>query len=387
MVKEDTIFLQILSDYLNNRKSVIEAGVDWNKIISCARKHQVEGIVYYQCKSSIPNEQHQQLVKLYAANLFYYTNRVKQFEEIAERLSKEKVPFYTVKGLNIAEFYSVPALRTMGDCDIVVHSEDKSRVHDIMISLGYANSTQQDTEWVYYKNRLEFEIHDHLLYDEVVNSQISQDFTELAWEYTKESERPFQYELDWSFHLVFLILHLKKHFLNSGVGFRQFMDLTVVAHNQKIDWIWVEKTLAELDLLDFSKVCFALCEYWFVIKMPLTCDLSDEFIEKSTEKVFHNGVFGFDDESNRKNRIINVFRNTKRIKTLFSLCFPSYNNMRFVPYYSFVNGKPWLLPAAWVYRVYRLIVYRQGSVKLIGESIQSGGEFAERDKDLREWGI
>ncbi|NCU27417.1 hypothetical protein EOM86_11990, partial [Candidatus Nomurabacteria bacterium] len=53
--------------------------------------------------------------------------------------------------------------------------------------------------------------------------------------------------LDDSFHFVFAIYHLCKHFMNSGVGFRQFVDVAVLIKNDdRINWMWTENKLKEI---------------------------------------------------------------------------------------------------------------------------------------------
>lgn len=391
MTKEQSFILGVLSDHINRKKTLLDTadGCDWNAIMSSAHKHQVEGILYYQCKQFVPTNIKSRLAELYASNLFYYSNRERQFKEIEIAFDQEQIPFYTVKGMNVAKAYPIPALRTMGDCDIIVHPNDKEKAHEVMLSLGYKNQLQRDQEWAYFKNKLEFELHDHLLYNELVNSQVSKDFTDLAWDYVHLDESGHQYELDWSFHFVFLILHLKKHFLNSGVGFRQFLDLTVVAKEWPIDWKWTSDILTNLRLLKFTKVCSSLCEHWFDVKMPLSIELEDDFVEAATDKIFENGIFGFDDEQNRGNDRLNTIRDKGKIGTILGRIFPSYKNVRYVPHYSFVNGRPWLLPIVWLYRLVRGIVVGKGTdgLELIENAINSDDDVNNREAILKRWGL
>lgn len=196
---------------------------------------------------------------------------------IQAEFEKESISFFTVKGLDVAAFYPVPALRTMGDCDMIVHSVDKQRAHEALLKLGFMNKSKQNAEWTYYKSRLEFELHDHLLYDETVNSRLSKDFTETAWEYT--SGDACRKTLNWNFHFIFLLLHLKKHLMNSGVGFRQFMDLMFTAKTVDLDWKWLTEQLQKLKILNFTRVCLTLCEQWFGVPLPMTTELDSDFYE------------------------------------------------------------------------------------------------------------
>lgn len=386
MTKEQIFFTGVLADHLNKRKTASADGLNWDLLLSYAKSHQVEAILYYQCKDFLPPEIRSRLTQLYASTLFYYTNRTKQFEEICRAFAERRLSFYTVKGLDVAELYPIPALRTMGDCDIVVHSEDKASAHEMMMSLGYTNDWHHSVEWTYFKNKLEFEIHDHLLYDEMVNSQISKDFTDLAWEYVVPCNQECRYLLDASFHFVFLLLHLKKHFLNSGVGFRQFMDLAVVVQHQELNWPWIEKTLTKLELLDFAKVCLGFCERWFGIPMPLKSEPDSSFFEASTEKIFENGIFGFHDAENKDNGMLNRVQRVGKLKTILWRFFPPYKSLQYIP---FLKGRPWLLPVAWIYRLIRGALQGKTTVgwKWITGVAGSDRALESRNAMLEQWGL
>ena len=395
MTREQITFLQILSDHLNGRETAPAEGVDWAAVERIARDHQVAGMVYVQCRDFLPEGVRTGLAEKNASELYYYYGRVKLFDQVAQALTEAGIPFYTVKGLNVSKLYPVPALRTMGDCDIVVHPEDKEKAHGVFEKLGFRVHGKEEMEWGYWKNDLEFELHDHLLYDEVVNERNGIDFSGSAWEMTRRVEGQ-RYELDQSFHFVFLLLHLRKHIVGSGVGFRQFMDLAVVMRSCNLDWPWIEATLDKLALRRFAEICFTLLGRWFEVPMPFDCGaMTDEFYEEATAKIFGNGIFGFNDVSNRENNTANAIlfksgpRMLIRIKSLIGSAFPTYRNMRYVPQYAFINGRPWLLPAAWIYRVYRAVRYRMGQNgrRMIDKALISDEKLDARRKELEKWGL
>lgn len=381
---------------MNGRTTITQDNLDWSVLLVYAQNHQVCGIVYHQCKSFLPLEALNILSLKNASELFYYSNRIKLFEKVRNAFTAERIEFYTVKGLNVAAFYPVPALRTMGDCDIVVHPEDKERAHAVMTAMGFENRLKEDMEWMYFKNGMEFEIHDHLLYDELGNTRSSRDYVGFAWDHAKPVGEGTQYELDWSFHFLFLLLHLKKHLVHSGIGFRQFMDLDVVIRQRRLDWKWLEKTLSDLELWRFAQVCFSLLKRWFDTPFPIELErLEDVFFEEATAKVFANGIFGFNDEKNKENRSLNSITQRSgprwlvRVKSIIGSVFPAYRFMRYVPHYAFLNNRPWLLPVAWVYRFYRSVRYRMGEngKRMVNNALISDDRLDEREQELAKWGL
>lgn len=397
MTNEQTFFLQILADHLNRRQTAPRENIDWATMLTFAQNHQVNGIIYYQCKRFLPDEVKKRLEKKYGSELFYYYRRLELYEQVKNAFSAAQIPFFTVKGLTVAQLYPFPALRTMGDCDIVVHTEDKEKAHAVLMELGFENEAKGGNEWVYFKDKLEFELHDHLLYVETSNTEASRKLTDAAaWQKAAPTDDGTCYELDWSFHFLFLFLHLKKHFIHYGVGFRQFMDLAVVFQHCELDWTWLQETLEELSLWSFFQICIALINRWFETASPFEPkQLDASFYEEAKEKIFANGVFGFDDVTNHESRRANDIlwhrgpRWLARMKVLLGNVFPPYRVMRYVTFYAFVDRRPWLLPFAWIYRFFRSFRYRltANGKALLNESMIPNEIIDVRKEALAKWGL
>ena len=350
-------FINILSDHLHGISTEIPCDVDWEEILKLAKSHQVEGIVYYQCKHLMPPKIMEVFGKKASATLYHYGNRKAALRDVVKELHNTDIAHIVVKGFSVAEYYPIPALRTMGDCDIIVHRKEMPAAMNVMRSLGYQGIDNDKADsWECVKNRITFEIHDRLV--------SSVDFLK------PEQERFFnEYDtyvvdgiLNWNFHFLFLIIHLRKHFMNSGVGIRQFMDLAVLVKNcHELDWTWIEERLIELELLRFTESCFYLLTQWFGVEPPIHCDyvnMEHGFYEKITEKILQNGVFGAGDTQNIGNYERNVLINSegwmvfRRIIYLLRNIFPPYSYMRTYPGCNYVDGRPYLIIVAWLHRFY-----------------------------------
>ena len=381
-------FVSLLADHLNGRNTANpNYEIDWERLLTVADQHELRGILYHQCKAFIPAQYCTRLAQLYAMELHSYQNRCRLFDALSTALRDAGIPFFTVKGLDVARLYPHPALRTMGDCDIVVREQNKERAHEVFLKLGYENGQKQGHEWTYFKNGLEFELHHNLLYDERENTDESIAFCQSAWAHVTEENGRFV--LNWSFHYIFLLLHLHKHLIYLGVGLRQFMDLYVVAHSVSLDWAWIDSELEKLGLLDFSRRCTELTEAWFGGRGTTERD------RHCLEQVLRNGAFGFHDETNQENRKSDEMIRTKgprwvaRLRILLGSTFPAYKNMRYVSAYSGLNGHPWLLPAFWVYRWVRALRYRMfdNGRRMVDNALVSEHEIEERQRELSYWGL
>ncbi len=388
IIMTDSFFISLLADHLNGRNTTNpNYEIDWKRLLTLADQHEVRGILYHQCKAFIPAQYRARLAQLYAMELHSYQNRCRLFDALSAALRDAGIPFFTVKGLDVARLYPFPALRTMGDCDIVVREQDKERAHEVFLALGYNNSLKEDMEWTYFKNGLEFELHHSLLYDERGNTRESVAFCKSVWAHVTEENRRFV--LDWSFHYVFLLLHLHKHLIHMGVGLRQFMDLYVVARSVSLDWAWIDSELEKLRLLDFSRRCSEMTEAWFGGREMTERD------RHCLNQVLCNGAFGFHNEANKENRRADEMLHAKgphwltRLRRLRNVVFPPYQNMCEVEHYKGLNGRPWLLPAFWVYRWVRALRYRMfdNGRRMVDNALVSDQEIAARERELQYWGL
>ena len=215
-----TPLIAILRDHLDQTPTS-PFNTDWGELLALSKKHEVTAIVYAQCKSFIPQAYIEEYRRAWSAILFYYTNRVKMMEKIEAALAD--IEHFMIKGPSVAQYYPFPAFRTMGDTDIVIHTEDRTEADRRLRELGLAClSSFVDREWQYCYHNMEVELHDHLVYTESVNVDAQERFFNDFWKHVQNNE------LDWDFHFLFLILHLRKHFMNSGIGLRQFMDIAVL---------------------------------------------------------------------------------------------------------------------------------------------------------------
>ena len=384
-----THLLQILKDHIHST-STTPFTADWSALITLSKKHEVASIVYSQCKDFIPEPYRTELFTLYSSSMFFYVNRQKMMEKIESSLSD--IQHFTIKGSSVADYYPFPAFRTMGDTDIVVHTEDRVEVDKRLRSLGLnCVSSFDDREWQYYRNDMEFELHDHLVYSESVNVDKQVEYFNDFWKHVKGNK------LDWNFHFMFLILHLRKHFMNSGVGFRQFLDIAVLTSRGPVfDWSWIKGELEKLGLWAFTERVFALNEYWFDVNPPIAIsDFPDSFFTSATELIGRNGIFGFDNEENAGNTAVNATRGegysrSSMLKRAARGLFPTYRTLITVPHYSYLMNKPWLLPFVWIHRALRSIKNKRVQSNLRSVAATSFADkqtIQKREAVYQEWGL
>lgn len=375
--EEQIIFLSVLKDYLHGNSSNFSENVNWNEVKLNADKHQLTAIFYYQTRNDI-------FKSAFALQLCRSTNFSLAIDKF--KRSIDKFRYIMIKGVTIAELYEVPELRTMGDVDVVIHRSDRCGIHEVLEKNGFQFLGEAGGEWKYSINGFLFEVHDSLVHrreelDELV------DYLSNVWNYVKNDG-----SLDWSFHLIYLLVHLRQHLVGSGVGFRQFMDIAIVCEKCTIDWDFVVTELKKIDLYQFSLVVFSLIERWFEISVPIVKEeITEEFYIEATRKIFTDGVFGLENESNKNTKIgriahyNNMSLNKARRTFLISSVFPKYEIMCRLPYCSYVKKSKLLLLPAWLHR----IVYRAFNRESRNNIFQqlSYDNTSARIEMLKKWGL
>lgn len=390
MKKEQSFFIQLISDHLNDRiTNVAYEQLNWDEILCYAHNHQVSGIVYYQYKDNVPLKYAEILKREMLGTMCFQASRENELEHTQILFKDASIPFFIVKGPIVADLYPNPGLRSMGDIDIIVHVEDREECHNILLRNGFTCVyKEEEREWAYFKNNIEFELHGHLVNKSINVKDCEVMFFDTCWDYIVDEQ------LVWNFHLLYLLFHIKKHMLNYGVGFRQFMDLAVVAQKKVLNWQWIKSKLEEMEMLLFAQTCYGFIERWFGIKTPIAIEIDDEFFEKTTEHIFSNGVFGFDNTDNYDNILINRVRKRKNIifqMTVISIkkTFPSMKTMKNIGMYKYLDRLPLLLPIAWVHRWFKILQLKglRGVEKGIGSAFTSKEQVIQRERYLKKWGL
>lgn len=399
MTSEQRFFLQQLGCHLSGERLAADAApeLNWAELIAFADSHQMTDILFYQCRNYLAA--HAELAPIairlqqnQASHLFTMANRTRTFEKLEAAFTAANLPFFPFKGGEIAKYYPIANLRASGDIDLMMHTQDRDRAHQLMLEAGYESTTFDNHEWGYRGKNAYYEIHDRMLFELNYNSPEAIAFCDRCWSFVSDNEGTTRKTLDLSFHFIYLLLHLRKHMLWEGVGFRQFYDLAVLVKraSDQLSWSWIAQELEQIHLLRFGQTCMMFCEKWFGVPSPMEhVEMTNQFFEEATQKIFANGVFGFENQENADNANLNTLRSQGKGKTILHRIFPPYRNVKEVPQYSFVAGRPWLLPAVWVYRLFRSLFVGKGAdgVKLLTSAVDSDEKLNAREAVLNQWGL
>lgn len=397
MMLQHACFLQFLRDYVHGCPSSLPPEqVDWMQIARDAEEQSLGGIIYVQCRKLLPthSEALKRLHQGFYSAVYTYFNSKTALMQVGEKLKKAHVAYLPFKGEIIRCYYPNPELRIMGDLDILIHHRDREKVDGIMRRLGYNKFVDNHAVWTYLKPNLMFEIHNEIFYEYLCNSVDYKEYFRYIWDTAVRVDDTCRYEPEPNRHFLYLICHMAKHIINKGIGFRAFLDITFMTLNEeKLDWKWITDELEKIELLGFAKMCFAFCQRWFGVTMPLEPEQLDEnFFEEVTAKTFNDGTFGLHNDQNEGAHSAKEHRHLGMPywKTMLFLTwkkmFPPYKDMQLIPWYSFVDGKPWLMPVAWIYRwIYTGVHKFESSRDLLMEPFVKRDIIEKRERYLKAW--
>lgn len=288
--------------------------------------------------------------------LYVYAMQSNQLENLSFALEQNRIPFIPLKGSRMRDFYPSPELRTSGDIDFLTRAEDQPQIR-VMESNGFSFVKDGGTTMNFsHGAAVEVELH-RCLYDE--NLSFHGYFDKIWDRVSRTAGWNYRYEMSENDFYVNMIAHFAKHFSRYGCGIRNAIDIALYLDGapQSFDRITVDSLLSELGLIDFEKRVLRLIESW------KTGNWSDEDY-RLTEYMLGCGVFG-----TAKSKANHSMQNGEnKVKRYFGHIFPRFEIMKGI--YPVLNRVPVLLPATWVIRWFRLLLFDRKKIKTAYRKIE-----------------
>lgn len=352
MRAEEKLLLSVCQCYLNGSSLNITDEISWKDFYRLSKNHNMLGICQCVFSSSpnadIPDNVRQLYTDKFFDQIYIFEKQTAEFNDIRQYLTEAGIAFVAFKGVVLRNIYPVPESRSMGDIDILISEKDAERAKGELKRRGFVLEASNGTVNEYMHNGVILEIHTNML-DKFGENAFADAFDNSDF-------NGFEGQLDDSYHFAYLIAHTAKHLKYTGAGIRFVLDLAIMLRESDIDLDRVFEMLEKMGLTTFGKVIVSVCSEWF--------GYGKRFAE-STDTVqrylINDGVFGSLKDSNSAtvSRLIqcDAFdsdngKNADKSSLLLKLklAFPPYATLRKAEYINFIDGRPWLLPVAWVYR-------------------------------------
>ena len=356
MDRESEYLLHLLGAFIREAEPEVRPDTDWDKLFRLAHIHSVAGILGNMAMSHdlCADEKNAAFAReICMSTIAGFAHRGALADLFLERLAENGMDHIVMKGYVLKDLYPVPELRTYGDIDIVIRPEDRKKCHELMLSLGYPVKTDWEPVYSYKRPDEFYEIHTELVEVDVSEKADYRAYFRDPWRYAVP-EGNHRYQLKPEFHFLYLLVHLAKHIKGSGAGIRLYLDLAAFIRyfGDAPDWNRVAGELDTLGLTDFAAVVLAFVERYFGIACPMALPaVEDGLVEELAARTVSGGVFGRDDHDSGTNTLKTEKTDAPRLAVILKRLFPAAKTIE--SRYTYLRGRRWLLPVAWIHRLLR----------------------------------
>ncbi len=220
--------------------------------------------------------------------------------QIAALLEEESIPYVILKGATSASYYADPGARMMGDVDFLVRPVDMERTVVAMKRAGYRQKPESDdhhSHLTFVKDGVVFEV--HFRFSESQNpgeemDELTDPLIEGAVELALPDGMGTVRSLSPAHHGLIMLLHMKRHMTNSGMGLRHLCDWAVyVNHFSDDEFMRFHPLFEQYGLWRFAQVLSQVCQHYLgVAPRAWWGEVEDALREELMEYIISTGNFG-----------------------------------------------------------------------------------------------
>lgn len=302
-----------------------------------------------------------------------------QIEALRTLFNEHHIDFMFLKGTKLKTLYPQTYMRGMGDIDILVRS-DLDVIKQLFLKQNIRLESRTLAHDHYHTQEgLLIEIHPSIHND--FNPKY-QTYFKSAWEHTKQLSA-YEYTLEPTFEIIYLLYHLAKHIESSGIGIRSLLDIGIyrLKYGKEIDEKVLIETLEKLHMTQFYNTVMTLNKKYFDLEVsPLTKDyhLSESNYQKMTQYFLTSGIHGKGESFNAMAPRLAASKNKRKskFKVLLRIAFPKMVDAKGM--YPVLYKHPYLYPFMIMHRNFLLIFYKRKS------SLQKIHDLNESDVHRKE---
>ncbi len=347
--------------------------LDWNRLMILAREQTMD-ILAACALRQVPHAHCPMSAEELRVHVIRNHMRKREIIGLLEKMEKEGLQGVLLKGFAVGEEYPVPDLRISADTDIWVLPENEKCACAFFRANGFAvqrRAPRSHHRICVHPQMGIVEVH-IALYETIVEkiwlkgcSMIREPFQKM------QTEAGRFFTLGVTDHLLFLSIHMAKHFINSGISLRMMLDvgLYIQNHMLEIDWPRYWDTLHNSSFCAFMRVVLGTMVAFFGFskeRFPPFSQPSQEDMGLFLQDLEEGGWLGKNDLRNREQGLY-AYNRAQIMKTAgqagyfrymlrwqskewLAAAFPSKEYMK--EKYLVVRKHSWLLPAAWFHRTF-----------------------------------
>lgn len=354
--------------------------LDWARIERLANEQAVQTLLGYALRLSpaldCPAELRESLVSQMRQEAFSNHAWKHSTLQLLAEMNAAGIPALLIKGYAVADCYAAPDCRMSGDTDLLIEPKNEKRACAFMKANGFAVEhrwTNGHHDVCRHPQLGCVELH-VMLYDEIVEDVwfgrmdgrefVSESAIEVA---TQDGSYR---TLGYTDHMIFLMLHLIKHFIMTGMSLRMMLDVALFfSHNaERIDSARFWKMMESLKYGTIAQsILWAMVRYCGIdaTSIPGLCEVCPKQVGMILDDLENGGWLGKIDEKAREegwyeyNRRLLMKNRSKAQYLLFMLrwkigvylkaLFPSRKTLAIR--YPCVQKSALLIPLVWLHRL------------------------------------
>ena len=384
------------TQFLHIAKAAISGGdlpaekVDWPAIFALAGQQKLLPILFEAVRKTPAAGENAALFAVMKqqviGQVLNQTVRSAEFADLYQKLRSVGLHPIVVKGQLCSRLYPLKDYRISADDDLYIPDAEFMACHEQLLANDLTTDTPADelltadeVSYTKHGSPLYIELHRHLFDSaEDAHDELNHFFTNL-----KAIEIDGFLAMPPHEHLLYLILHAYKHFVRSGIGLRQFCDISLWArtYHAEIDWKLLHDQCASVHAATFAAAAFRIAGDYLGIDFDLPapwCDSVD--VEPLLHDTLCGGVYGSNDYTRLHSSTVTLnavkASRTGEKSSVLRTVFPKREYLEHR--YPYLKKHPYLLPVAWVQRIAHYASEKQsnpdnsasGSIKLAKERIE-----------------
>ena len=376
MEQQYRLLIDLVRSHFTGEAVEVPDDADLTALYEAAARHKLETFVY----SCLENTAHaasamEAIGGAYHKAVFRDVQADYIRAQITEVLTAAGIDHVYQRGVCLKHHYPVPAMRTMSDMDILIHTEDLDRLPEVMSKLDCKQCPGDGNHRTFAVSPgYAVEFHPNLIH---CSSNVGTGVNP-GWQYVPEGQpHGEQFMTEEGFYLS-VLCHLANHFAAGGVGVRFVMDIWVCRHlrQPQPDRALIEQELDRIGLLKFGKQIEALGDLWFSGITP------QEDLAELEEYILTSSSHG-DDKRSMLNSVC-LSPGGSGFSALWRKVF--YPKQDLYERFDWAKNRPWLLPVAWLVRVWKAVTRRhklilswsKGTMQFTDEEIRLQREKLQR---------
>lgn len=364
--KEQRYVFWLMGHALTGAELSVMDGLDWEYIYKLCKFHKVDNIAAFSVKKlpehTVPEKVRQLFEMAEKKAMAREAVQHLELEKIQSAFEKEGIDNLPLKGSILKEYYPSPDMRFLTDLDILFKEEEKAKVEQVLLGLGYEKYADGDHHDIYTKEPyMTVEMHKQCYSD---NDVLERELEDIWAKVEKKEGTNHCYVMGWNEYYIYMVAHMAKHFKYGGIGIRMLLDFVVFEQKlmDRCDRAKVETCLDKAGVFSFEKKMREEIGHYMDQGENVT------FSKPLWDSIIENGANGLADNSSALwtlkdgEKKTNVLKN--EIIMFRRIIFPGLKGMAMM--YPVLKKVPFLLPFAWIYRiVIKALNQREKSMKVL----------------------